>query len=72
MKPNKPLRGGLGSIILLNGLSLISFLYFWVGVGWIIKLLDLDMSGRGFDFLPLAGLPWGMTRAEVIGLYEIQ
>jgi hypothetical protein len=50
------LRVGLGLIILLDELSLISFLYFLVGVGWILKLLDLDIDGRGLDFLPLAGL----------------
>jgi transposase InsO family protein len=27
-----------------------------VGVGWISKLLDLGMGGRGLDFLPLAAL----------------
>jgi hypothetical protein len=32
------------------------FLYFWVGVGWISKLLDLGMGGSGLDFLPLADL----------------
>jgi hypothetical protein len=46
----------LGLIILLNGLGLIFFLYFGVGVGWISKLLYLGMGGSGLDFLPLAGL----------------
>jgi hypothetical protein len=50
------LRVGLGSIILLDGLGLIFFLYFGVGVGWISKLLYLGMGGSGLDFLPLAGL----------------
>jgi hypothetical protein len=52
------LRVGLGSIILLDVLGLISFLYFWMGVGWISKLLDLGMVGRGLEFLPLAVLLW--------------
>jgi hypothetical protein len=50
------LRVGLWSIILLDGLGLISFLYFGVGVGWISNLLYLGMGGSGLDFLPLAGL----------------
>jgi hypothetical protein len=40
----------------LDGLGLISFLYFGVAVGWISKLLDLGMGGSELDFLPLAGL----------------
>jgi hypothetical protein len=51
------LRVGLESIILLDVLSLIFFLYFGVGVGWISKLLYLGMGGSGLDFLSLAGLP---------------
>ena len=43
-----------GSIILLDGLDLIFFLYFGVGVRWISKLLYLDMGGSGLDFLHVA------------------
>jgi hypothetical protein len=59
------LRVGLGSIILLDGLGLISFLYFGVGVGWISKLLYLGMGGSGLNFLPLAGL--GTLRSPLAG-----
>jgi hypothetical protein len=51
----------LGSIILLDGLGLIYFLYFWVGVGWISKLLDLGIGGCGLDYLPLAVLLAAVT-----------
>jgi hypothetical protein len=56
------LRVGLGSIILLDGLGLMFFLYFGVGVGWISKLLYLDMGGSELDFLPLVGLRIGGRR----------
>jgi hypothetical protein len=51
VQTNKALRVGLGPI--MDVLGLIFFLYFWVSVRWISKLLDLDMSGRGLNFLPL-------------------
>jgi hypothetical protein len=59
------LRVGLGSIILLDELGLISFLYFGVGVEWISKLLYLSMGESGLDSLPLAGLCAGWPKSEM-------
>jgi hypothetical protein len=36
--------------MLLGGLSLISSLYFWVIVGWMLKLLDLGVGWMWVGF----------------------